>query len=99
MIDTSTWKEFRVGDLFTVELAKGDIQLAEMDLGNVAFVSSGGTNNGIAGYISSIGDGKSEIFPSNRITVDMFGNAFYQSEQFYAVSHGRVNIVNYSAIE
>lgn len=93
-IDTSTWKEFRIGDLFTVELAKGDIKFDEMALGNVALVSSGETNNGIVGYISSIGDGKSEIFPSNRITVDMFGNAFYQSNPFYAVSHGRVNILN-----
>lgn len=93
-IDTSTWKEFRIGGLFTVELAKGDIKFDEMALGNVALVSSGETNNGIVGYISSIGDGKSEIFPSNRITVDMFGNAFYQSNPFYAVSHGRVNILN-----
>lgn len=93
-LDTSTWEEFKVGDLFTVELAKGDIKLNEMDSGNVALVSSGETNNGIVGYIHSDGDGKSEIFPPNRITLDMFGNAFYQSEKFYAVSHGRVNILN-----
>lgn len=30
---------------------------------------------------------------TDSITVDMFCNAFYQSEKFYAVSHGRVNIL------
>ena len=88
------WKEFKVKELFNVELSKGDIKFDEMDSGDVPLVSSGETNNGIVGYIDSRGDGKAEIFPSNRITLDMFGNAFYQDEPFYAVSHGRVNILN-----
>lgn len=93
-LETEKWGEFRVGDLFDVELAKGDIKLDEMLLGDMPLVSSGETNNGIVGYIDNNGDGKSERFDANRITVDMFGNAYYQSEPFYAVSHGRVNILS-----
>lgn len=93
-LNVQNWKEFRVGDLFKVELSKGDIKFDEMDGGNIPLVSSGETNNGIVGYIDVNGDGKAEIFPKNRITIDMFGNAFYQNESFYAVSHGRVNILN-----
>lgn len=93
-LNVSEWKEFRVGDLFQVELAKGDIKFNEVDDGDIPLVSSGESNNGVVGYIDSFGDGKSEIFPANRITVDMFGNAFYQNEPFFAVSHGRVNILN-----
>lgn len=85
-LETEKWGEFRVEDLFDVELAKGDIKLDEMLLGGIPLVSSGETNNGIVGYIDNNGDGKSERFDSNRITVDMFGNAYYQSEPFYAVS-------------
>lgn len=93
-LETEKWGEFRVGDLFDVELAKGDIKLDEMLLGDMPLVSSGETNNGVVGYIDNNGDGRSERFDSNRITVDMFGNAYYQSEPFYAVSHGRVNILS-----
>ena len=91
--NTQKWCLFKIKDFFKVELSKGDIKLDEMESGTVALVSSGETNNGIVGYIDEKGDGKAEIFPPNRITIDMFGNAFYQSEPFYAVSHGRVNIL------
>ncbi len=84
----------RLRIFFTVELSKGDIKLEEMDEGTIPLVSSGEANNGIVGNIDSKGDGKAEIFPANRVTIDMFGNAFYQNEPFYAVSHGRVNILN-----
>lgn len=93
-LKVNEWKEFTLGDFFSIELSKGDIKLDEMDLGTIPLVSSGETNNGIVGYIDIGGDGKAEIFPNNRITVDMFCNAFYQDEPFYAVSHGRVNILN-----
>lgn len=87
------WEEFRVDDLFSVQLSKGDIKLDDMLIGDVPLVSSGETNNGVVGYIDSAGDGKAEIFSKNKITVDMFGNVYYQEDDFYAVSHGRVNIL------
>lgn len=88
------WKEFKIKDFFDVVLSKGDIKLDDMDEGDIPLVSSGETNNGIVGYIDKNGDGKAEIFPNNLLTVDMFCNAFYQDTPFYAVSHGRVNILN-----
>ena len=84
---------FRISDLFTVELSKGDIKLDDVESGNIRLISSGETNNGVVGYISGKGDGVAEIFPSNVLTLDMFCNAYYQNQRFYAVSHGRVNIL------
>lgn len=91
--DVSKWQEFRVGDLFYVELSKGDIKIDDFTEGNVRLISSGETDNGVVGHIGANGDGKAEMFSANQMTVDMFGNAFYQDEPFYAVSHGRVNVL------
>ena len=93
-LKVSEWKEFRVGDLFNVELSKGDIKADETDEGDVNLISSGESENGVVKHIDRLGDGKAEIFNGDKITVDMFGNAFYQADPFYAVSHGRVNILS-----
>lgn len=87
------WKKFTVEKLFDVFLSKGDIKIDDVDLGNIPLVSSGESNNGIIGYIDEKGDGKAEVFNGNMITIDMFGNSFYQKDDFFAVSHGRVNIL------
>lgn len=92
-LNISSWKEFALGRLFKVELSKGDIKLDDIDRGTIPLVSSGESNNGIVGNIDEKGDGKAEIFKGNKITIDMFGNPFYQEDDFYAVSHGRVNIL------
>ena len=92
-LNIASWKKFVLGRLFKVELSKGDIKLDEVDKGDIPLVSSGESNNGIVGYIDEKGDGKAEIFKGNKITIDMFGNPFYQEDDFYAVSHGRVNIL------
>lgn len=92
-LNVETWKEFKVGSLFDIELAKGDIKFGDVVLGDVPLISSGEDNNGIVGYIDKGGDGVSKIFRRNCLTVDMFGNSFYQDEDFFAVSHGRVNIL------
>lgn len=92
-LNTSSWEAFVLGRLFKVELSKGDIKLDDVDKGAIPLVSSGESNNGIVGYIDEKGDGKAEIFKGNKITIDMFGNPFYQGDDFYAVSHGRVNIL------
>lgn len=90
---TKSWKEFNISKLFYVELSKGDIKLDNVSLGEFPLVSAGETNNGIIGYIDEKADGKAEIFEGNKITVDMFGNAYYQNDAFFSVSHGRVNIL------
>ena len=92
-LDVTKWGDYRIGELFNVKLSAGDIKFDEIDKGNIPLVSSGETDNGIIGYIDKKGDGKAKIFDGNQITIDMFGNAHYQNNQFYAVSHGRVNIL------
>ena len=92
-LNTEKWQEFMLGDLFEISLSSGDLKVDECDDGYIPLVSSGQTDNGIVGYISQAGDGKAQIFDKNKITVDMFCNAFYQYQEFYSVSHGRVNIL------
>lgn len=92
-LNIDSWKKFKIGNLFDVKLSKGDIQLEEIEKGDIPLVSSGETDNGIVGYIDSNGDGEAEIFTKNKITVDMFCNPFYQENDFFAVSHGRVNVL------
>ena len=86
------WEKFPINRYFQIILSDGDNQAKLLDEGNIPLVSAGSTNNGICKYISK-GDGISQLFDGNVITVDMFGKAFYQPNSFYAVSHGRVNIL------
>lgn len=92
-LNIDSWQEFKVGDYFDVYLSSGDLKIDACELGKIPLVSSGATNNGIVGYVDDKGDGKAQIFKANSITVDMFCNAFYQNNDYYAVSHGRVNIL------
>lgn len=91
-LNTNEWKEFNVGELFDISLSSGDLKIDNCDVGNTPLISSGSTDNGIVGYIEN-GDSKAQLFSQNKITVDMFCNAFYQYQDFYCVSHGRVNIL------
>lgn len=86
------WHRFNITDFFDIVLSEGDNQAKLLPDGNIPLISAGSTDNGICKYIAH-GDGVSKIFPSNIITVDMFGKAFYQPHDFFAVSHGRVNIL------
>lgn len=92
-LDTRTWSSFRIKDLFDVSLADGDIKEKECELGGIPLVSSGEANNGIVTYTNGVCLKPSTIIPGNKITVDMFGNAYFQPDDFYCVSHGRVNIL------
>ena len=92
-LDTSGWKAFRIEELFEVLLAKGDIQPKQVADGTIPLVSAGNEDNGIVSFIDAAGDGVSEMFPAGCITVSMFGRAFYQPACFYAVSHGRINVL------
>ncbi len=92
--DFSNWESFTIENLFNIELSKGDIKEDEVENGEIPLVSSGTLNNGIVKFINSDGDGIAKIFNGNKITVDMFCQAFYQSNNFYSVSHGRVNILS-----
>lgn len=92
-IDTKEWKEFPIVELFDVVLSSGDNQAKLLEDGDIPLVSSGkNLGNGICKWIKT-GDGKSEIFKANTITVDMFGKTYYQAKDYFAVSHGRVNML------
>ena len=46
--------------------------------GDLPFVMSGTTNQGVASYISN----DVKVFQSNSITIDIFGNAFYRNYEY-----------------
>ncbi|MDD7384846.1 MAG: restriction endonuclease subunit S [Actinomycetaceae bacterium] len=48
--------------------------------GTIPFVMSGVTNTGVVGYISN----PVASFPSNSITIDIFGNSFYRNYEYGA---------------
>ena len=89
-IDTSGWKEFQIGDLFEACLSKDDIQPKDFVEGKIPLVSSGKENNGIIAFVE---DEKAQLWDKNTLTIDMFGKVFYQESPYFAVSHGRVNIL------
>lgn len=89
-VDTREWGEFRVGELFDAALSKDDIQPNVIVEGNTPLVSSGKENNGI---VALIDNKNARLWEANTLTVDMFGKVFYQEQPYYAVSHGRVNIL------
>lgn len=91
-LESVEWGEFRIKDLFELRLSKGDNQANLLDEGDMPLVSSGLNINGISKFIKE-GDGKSELFDGNILTVDMFGKAFYHEYNFFSVSHGRINIL------
>lgn len=93
MNSQKNWKWLKISELFDVVLSAGDLQLENCEPGNTPLVSSGEANNGVIGFISEDGDGIAKKFPSNTITIDMFCHAFYHPYEYYAVSHGRVNIL------
>ncbi|MCM1439945.1 MAG: restriction endonuclease subunit S [Roseburia sp.] len=93
-IKLADWRYFKISNLFDVYLSKGDIKLDDVCIGTIPLISSGEDNNGVVGMIDKFGDGKADIFNGNVLSIDMFNNVFYQPKSFYAVSHGRVNILS-----
>lgn len=90
---------FLIGELFNISLTKGDlkedscVETKDRTGDELPLISAGDTDNGLVGYVDKYGDGKAEPFPSNTITVDMFCKAYYQPKPFFAVGHGRVNVL------
>ncbi len=87
------WKTFPVEDIFKVDLSNGDNKANKLPKGRVPLISSGTKNNGVVKFVLC-GDGKSQLFQSGTLTFDMFGKCFYHPYQFYAVSHGRINVLS-----
>lgn len=90
-LKVSEWQEFNICDLFDIYLSSDDLQPGKLREGNYPLISSGKNNNGIVMYIEKQENAK--LFKKNLLTIDMFGKCFYQENEFYCVSHGRVNIL------
>lgn len=89
-VDTREWGKFKIGELFDAFLSKDDIQPKSITDGTIPLVSSGKENNGIIAYIE---EPKAHLWEGNTLTVDMFGKVFFHEQPYFAVSHGRVNIL------
>lgn len=85
-IDTTNWKEFRVGDLFNGVSGDTDIKQHHINDKGLPVITSGLSNNGLLG----LSDVKAKVISQNTITVDMFGNAFYRNYDYKMVTHARV---------
>lgn len=77
---------YRIDDLF--ESANGDFDIQKIHINGKGcnVISAGENNNGIIGKT----DISAAVFQSNTITVDMFGNAYYQLLPYKMVTHARV---------
>lgn len=80
------FKTFPIGELF--ECAKGDIDLQQKDINGKGdyFINSGLDNRGIKGKT----DRPAKVFPSNTITIDFWGNAYYRDFEYKLATHNHV---------
>lgn len=77
-LDPTSWKEFQLTDLFEIE--RGTRLTKENRLvGEIPLITAGFQNEGIAEYIYT---DENKLY-YDKITIDMFGNAFYRSYEFY----------------
>ena len=85
-IDTKTWKEFKVGDLFDSQTGDTDLKKPHLNGKGHAVITSGLNNMGVFGY----SDEPAKIIKKNTITVDMFGYAIFRPFDYKMVTHARV---------
>ena len=84
MIDTSNWKEFRVGDLFEIINGKGlTIEEIEENTGVIPVIQGGSSDNGVIGYISEkyCRDQKYVVVTDKCLTVARVGTSGYVNYQ------------------
>lgn len=74
------WKKYTYKNLFNQIKQGRRLKKEDQQIGSVPFVMSGVTNTGVVRYISN----PIAIFPSNSITIDIFGNTFYRSYEYGA---------------
>ena len=80
MIDTSSWREFTLGDLFDIKSPSARSE-KNYEAGEVNYVSSGAFNNGITNHLQPK-DGE-ELDKGHCITVSpLDGSSFWQEEDF-----------------
>lgn len=80
VIKTVQWGEFEFKQIFNNIKQGRRLKKEDQKEGTIPFVMSGTTNTGVVGYISN----PVASFPSNSVTVDIFGNTFYRNYDFGA---------------
>ena len=80
------FKKYTLGSLFTA--STGDVDLQQKDINGKGqfFINSGIDNRGIKGKT----DIPARIFPSNTITIDFWGNAYYRDFEYKMATHNHV---------
>lgn len=91
LIDTKSWGTFQITDLFDMSLPKGDLQVKKIEDGDIPLITPSNFNNGMLQRISA--QSPSTLYDKGSLTVDMFGNAYYQEEDFFVTAHGHVNVL------
>ena len=90
-IDTSSWKEFKIGDLFKIKRPKYR-SFSKYEYGDVPFVASGEFNNGIVGYVKPKKNESLDL--GNCITVSpVDGRSLYQPKDFLGRGGGGSSII------
>lgn len=78
MINTLSWKEFKLSDLFPKTERGKRLTQYNREPGNIPLATAGYINEGIADFISNEEQKKYK----NKITIDMFCNVFYRDYEF-----------------
>lgn len=79
-VDTSTWGDFVVGELFDNITRGTRLKKSDRKPGPTPLVTAGSENQGIAEHILE----NKELFDGITLTIDMFGNVFARNYPFYA---------------
>lgn len=79
-VDTSSWGEFVVGELFDNITRGTRLKKSDRKSGSTPLVTAGSENQGIAEHILE----NKELFDGIHLTIDMFGNVFARNYPFYA---------------
>ena len=77
------WKDFVLADLFGKSKRGERLKSTDRVSGAIPFVTAGETDEGISAYVSNC----AALFPSNTITIDMFGSAKYRNYSYGADDH------------
>ncbi len=72
------WGEFFISEIFSFTERGRRLKIDDRKNGNIPFVTAGGSDNGISSFISNL---KQKLY-NKAITIDMFGNAFFQKGWF-----------------
>lgn len=79
-IDTSSWKEFKLDELFGKPIRGTRLVKEQRVTGNIPLITAGFNNQGVAEFISN----EEQTTFDGGLTIDMFGNCFYRDYAFKA---------------